>query len=138
MNRTLSSTTATVPAATTLFQGRPATPARARQAARVFLDSMAPAVEPDTAETVVLVVSELVTNAVRHAGGVCSLRLVTRPHGIEIAVVDPSARPPHMRQPDLTGDTGGFGWQMVQHLAHSVSVAPRRNGGKTVRALLPQ
>ncbi|MCW7991717.1 ATP-binding protein, partial [Streptomyces platensis subsp. clarensis] len=40
--------------------------ARARDRARSFLDGLMPALASEAADTVVLVVSELVTNALRH------------------------------------------------------------------------
>ncbi|MEU3061836.1 ATP-binding protein [Streptomyces subrutilus] len=111
--------------------------AGARDTARTFLEGLRqPAVDPDTADTVVLVVSELVTNALRHGGGTCTLRLTAHPRAIEVAVHDASSRPPRMRTPDLTGGTGGFGWQMVNQLARATVVTRRPAGGKTVRALL--
>lgn len=47
--------------------------ADARDTARAFLTCLRqPAVAPDAADAVVLVVSELVTNALRHGGGRCT------------------------------------------------------------------
>jgi hypothetical protein len=43
-----------------------------------------------------------------------------------------------MRTPDLNGSTGGFGWPMVNRLAHATAVTRRPSGGKTVSALLPR
>ena len=44
--------------------------AEARETTRAFLEALdQPAVDPEAADTVVLVVSELVTNALRHGGG---------------------------------------------------------------------
>ncbi len=112
--------------------------AEARQAARTFLESLGqPTVDQEHADTVILVVSELVTNALRHGGGAYTLRLTTHPDTIEIAVEDPSPCPPSMRTPDLVDGTGGFGWHMVNDLAHATIVTPTPVGGKTVRALLP-
>lgn len=66
--------------------------ADARDAARAFLEGLRqPAVAPDAADTVVLVVSELVTNALRHGGGTCTLELTAHPDTIEVAVHDPEA-----------------------------------------------
>ncbi|MFJ6854494.1 ATP-binding protein [Streptomyces sp. NPDC091271] len=111
--------------------------ADAREATRVFLEALGqPAVDPEAADTIVLVVSELVTNALRHGGGSYTLRLTAHPELIEVAVDDPSPRAPHMRIPDLKDGTGGFGWGMVNHLAHSTNVTHRPSGGKTVAALL--
>ncbi|AYN43517.1 ATP-binding protein [Streptomyces dangxiongensis] len=111
--------------------------ADARDTARAFLEGLRqPAMTPDAADTVVLVVSELVTNALRHGGGRCTLELTAHPDIIEVAVHDPSRHVPRMRTPDLNGGTGGFGWPMVTRLAHATAVTRRAAGGKTVSACL--
>ncbi|MBV9023738.1 MAG: ATP-binding protein [Streptomycetaceae bacterium] len=108
--------------------------AEARETTWAFLEALGqPVVD---SETVVLVVSELVTNALRHGGDAYTLRLTAHPHLIEVAVDDPSPQAPRMRTPDLNGGTGGFGWGMVNHLAHSTKVTRRTAGGKTVSAFL--
>ncbi|MFG2754078.1 ATP-binding protein [Streptomyces xanthophaeus] len=111
----------------------------ARQAARAFLEALGqPAMEQEHADTLILVVSELVTNAVRHGGGTYTLRLTAHPGTVEVAVDDPSSDPPRLRIPDLRDGTGGFGWQMINDLSLATVVTPRAEGGKTVRALLPR
>ncbi|WP_405783890.1 ATP-binding protein [Streptomyces sp. NBC_00859] len=102
---------------------------------------MRPAVDGDAADTVVLVVSEVVTNALRHGGGTYALRLTAHPSAIEVAVEDPSPEHPRPRTPNLHYGTGGFGWHMVNDLAHttitphpraarrSVCSSPGRSGG---------
>ncbi|MFD3792313.1 hypothetical protein ACFWST_32600, partial [Streptomyces cyaneofuscatus] len=47
--------------------------AGARESTRGFLDGLVPAIAAEAADTVVLVVSELVTNALRHGGGTWTL-----------------------------------------------------------------
>ncbi|MET7636613.1 ATP-binding protein [Streptomyces sp. NPDC005078] len=111
-------------------------PAGARDRARVFLDSLTHPLAREAAETVVLVVSELVTNALRHGGGTCTLALTAHPDTIEVAVHDRSHDAPRMRTPDLNGGTGGFGWPMVNRLARAAAVTRHAAGGKTVSALL--
>lgn len=93
---------------------------------------------PDAADTVVLVVSELVTNALRHGRGRCTWEVTAHPDTIEVAVHDPSRHVPRMRTPDLNGGSGGFGWPMVNRLARSTAVTRRPSGGKTVSARLPR
>ena len=111
--------------------------ADARDATRAFLEALGqPEIAPEDADTVVLVVSELVTNALRHGGGTCTLRLTAHPDTIEVAVDDASAQAPRMRTPDLNDGTGGFGWPMVNRLARATSVTRRTAGGKTVTAVL--
>ncbi|MFD9053648.1 ATP-binding protein [Streptomyces zaomyceticus] len=106
----------------------------AGDSARSFLEGLVPARASEAADTVVLVVSELVTNALRHGGGTCTLDLTAHPNSIEVAVHDPSPRAPRMRTPDV--GAGGFGWPLVNRLATSTAVTRRASGGKTVSALL--
>ena len=111
--------------------------AGARENTRAFLAGLVqPAIAAETAETVVLVVSELVTNALRHGGGSCTLDLAAHPDSIAVAVHDGSPQAPCMRTPDLNGGTGGFGWAMINHLARATAVTRQKVGGKTVSALL--
>ncbi|MFD4025773.1 ATP-binding protein [Streptomyces sp. NPDC058576] len=113
------------------------TVAGARERTRSFLDSLRkPAVAPEAAGSVVLVVSELVTNALRHGGGTYTLRLGVHPDLIEVAVDDASSRVPCLRTPDQSGATGG--WRMVTRLARTTAVIHRPSGGKTVSAFLAQ
>ncbi|MBN0045229.1 ATP-binding protein [Streptomyces actuosus] len=80
-----------------------------------------------------LLVSELVTNALRHATGPIGLRLV-RPDGARnvllVEVSDPLPDPPRERaaQPE---DESGRGLQLVASAAHRWGTRPGE-GGKTV------
>ncbi|KOU67556.1 ATP-binding protein [Streptomyces sp. WM4235] len=119
----------------TVAPARPVTSiAGARESARRFLEDLLPVIAAEAAETVILVVSELVTNALRHGGG--TMNLTAHPDGIEVAVHDSSPRAPRMRTPDLKGGTGGFGWPMVNRPVQATTVTRRPSGGKTVSALL--
>ncbi len=71
-------------------------PGQARDAARRFLAGLGP-VERAQAEAVLLVVSELVTNAVRHAGGVTGFRLDAGSGRVGVTVCDESPVPPRPR-----------------------------------------
>ncbi|MEJ8642071.1 ATP-binding protein [Streptomyces sp. MS1.HAVA.3] len=105
--------------------------AAARRSARDFLDALVPPATAEAADTVILVVSELVTNALLHGGGTCAVQLTAHPGGLEVAVHDPSPQPPRMRTPDLIDGTGGFGWPMVNHLAHRTAVTlPARTAAR--------
>ncbi|MFK4687559.1 ATP-binding protein [Streptomyces pristinaespiralis] len=89
---------------------------------------------PETAvDDVVLVVSELVTNAVKHTIGWWRLRVSVHRRRLVVDVEDASWAPPVPRKPD-EGAVGGRGWQIVQQLADSIEVLPN-SGGKTVRAV---
>jgi anti-sigma regulatory factor (Ser/Thr protein kinase) len=89
------------------------------------------------ADTLVLVVSKLVTNAVRHGGGRYSLEPSAGPDTVTAAVSDPNPAPPRERTPDLNGGIGGFGWHMVRRLTSHLSITPGPGPGKSIHAQLP-
>ncbi|MEU5322886.1 ATP-binding protein [Streptomyces sp. NPDC021056] len=117
-----------------LHGASPQTAKRARDLTRGFLSAVAAPAGDDT-DAVLLVVSELVTNAVRHAGGVTQFRLVAGPGAVTVTVEDASATAPSLQRSNAD-EPGGFGWQMVRELSEDVEVSTRP-GGKTVSALLP-
>ncbi|MBR7831878.1 ATP-binding protein [Actinospica durhamensis] len=105
----------------------------ARACTRAYLEQCGRPV-PDAAEGDVLVlVSELVTNAVVHAPGPCSLYLVEDDTELTIAVSDSSTALPHPRSPDVERG-GGFGWFLLRRLARRIDVYVRPPLGKTVCA----
>ncbi|MEU2655059.1 ATP-binding protein [Streptomyces sp. NPDC007325] len=90
-----------------------------------------------TAESdAVLVVTELVVNAVRHAGGVRALDLVLDRSGLGIAVTDRAPDPPAPRTPSLTGE-GGLGLAIVARLSGARMTCRPAPGGKSVHVHLP-
>ncbi|ORT54730.1 ATP-binding protein [Streptomyces sp. CB03238] len=110
------------------------TAGQARDVTRGFLSSVGPS-DSAEAEAVVLVVSELVTKAERHAGGVTGFRLDAAAGSVTVTVSDASTTPPRLRRTDAF-EPGGFGWPLVQELARRVSVNIHPHG-KSVRAVLP-
>ncbi|MEK9518698.1 ATP-binding protein [Streptomyces venezuelae] len=106
-------------------------PAAARRSAARRLESAA---YPRTADAV-LVVSELVTNAVRHTRGPCRLVLTDDGASLDVAVTDYSEDMPDVHQPPDVDRPGGYGLKIMQHLGDSVRVVPRI-GGKTVHVTL--
>ncbi|MDG9704128.1 SpoIIE family protein phosphatase [Streptomyces sp. DH37] len=76
-----------------------------------------------------LIVSELVTNAVRHAGGPIGLRLI-KGRRLVCEVTDPSQSQPHLRRARLS-DEGGRGLLLVAQLTHRWG-SRYTPGGKTV------
>ncbi|MGW7417500.1 ATP-binding protein [Streptomyces sp. NPDC054863] len=110
-------------------QGAHGDSATAREAAAAFLAQHCTWADFDA---VLLVVGELVTNAVRHTSGWWRLRLRTGQGQLVVEIDDSSPDPPVPREPDFSG-SGGFGWHMVQRLAGHVEVRPLPDG-KRVRA----
>ncbi|RMB80528.1 ATP-binding protein [Streptomyces shenzhenensis] len=102
----------------------PAGVARARDVARAFVEDLDPPPASETAETFVLVVFELTTNALRHGGGRYILRLGATADAVRVAVTDLNLSPPQGRAPDQGDGAGGFGWPMVRRLASGVTIAP--------------
>ncbi|MFE9867686.1 ATP-binding protein [Streptomyces sp. NPDC005506] len=64
-----------------------------RERARDFLEGLVHPLATEAADTVVLIVSELVTNALRHGGGTCTLDLTAHPDSIDVAVHDSATVP---------------------------------------------
>ncbi|WP_406182821.1 ATP-binding protein [Streptomyces canus] len=107
---------------------------QARDMARGFLSVAAPE-GGSGVDDVLLVVSELCTNAVRHAGGMTGFHLEAGPGTVTVQVSDASSVPPLARPWDA-GKPGGFGWPVVQELSLKVRVWAHA-AGKTVTAIVP-
>ncbi len=88
-----------------------------RAARRLAADALEASRYPGDVETVLLLVSELVTNAVRHAATEFELHLHIDELGVTVAVVDHDrTHPPRLQHPGPT-DTHGRGLQIVDQLA---------------------
>lgn len=101
----------------------PAEVGRARRWARSRLDAAGLGADEPLAETLVLLISELLTNAVLHTGCSAVLRMQLPVAGamagtgmVRIEVADGSARPPRPRHADRD-DTDGRGLELVDGLA---------------------
>ncbi|MFD7663773.1 ATP-binding protein [Streptomyces sp. NPDC059788] len=126
----------TAPSLVVTLENCPEAAAVARDVAGDFLQGLGPPPDRDAADAVVLIVSELVTNAVRHTHTrTCTLSLAAGPGIVTVGVADASPRPPCERDPDVRGEGGGFGWPMVRRLAVSTSVETSPHG-KTVSAVV--
>ena len=89
------------------------------------------------AEDVLLVVSELVTNACLHADGPEELRLGAGPKVLRLEIVDLGTGAPSPRTPHRAGRPGGHGMFIVQRLCLDWGVVRNPEGtGKTVWAEL--
>ncbi|SEK45755.1 ATP-binding protein [Streptacidiphilus jiangxiensis] len=93
---------------------------------------------PEATDDVLLVVSELLSNASRHAGGTLVLearRLTAR--SVRVEVFDRSSTLPTPSSPDYAGQTGGYGLRIVHRLSTRWGVTLRRaSPGKSVWAEL--
>jgi anti-sigma regulatory factor (Ser/Thr protein kinase) len=96
----------------------PAVPAAVRLARRAIRDALAAWQLSGVEETVVLLVSELVTNAVRHAKNTGAISLELRSTGtwLRIEVQDADPQWPQPRIP-AGCDESGFGFVLIEALA---------------------
>ncbi|MEU4083886.1 ATP-binding protein [Streptomyces aureus] len=96
---------------------------------------------PDAVIDLLLVVSELVTNAIRHGDGLAGFDATLTDAGVHLAVRDHSDALP-VRTHTTGGIPGthrthGYGWPLIVRLCDSVVVEPRPGGGKTIRVFVP-
>ncbi|MFJ5775339.1 ATP-binding protein [Streptomyces sp. NPDC093094] len=88
-----------------------------------------------------LVVSELVGNALRHGGGLARFEVALVPEGVRLGVHDYSDIVPAAAFGDGTlprpGEGGGYGWPLIIRLAEEIRVERRRAGGKAIDVLVP-
>jgi anti-sigma regulatory factor (Ser/Thr protein kinase) len=116
------------PSVTLRLPARPIAAAQARHAVR---DSCRHLPET-TVSDATLLVSELVTNAVTHAGGMLTLVIDCEPDRVAIAVADHSTALPVIRNPD-SRDPHGRGLRLVDSIAADWGCKPSSDGeGKTV------
>ncbi len=102
----------------------PAEVGRARRWARSRLAGSGIQADEPVAETLILLISELVTNAVVHTGCPAVLRMLLpdvpgpadAPGTVRVEVADSSARPPRPRHAE-GDDTNGRGLELVDGLA---------------------
>ncbi|MGW8747848.1 ATP-binding protein [Streptomyces sp. NPDC055794] len=115
-------------------------------AARAYAESVARAqwggpgrtVRDEDVVDLLLVVSELVTNAIRHGDGLAGFEVRPTPEGLWIAVHDHSEVVPRAAYAfPTTHPGGGYGWPLVARLARDIAVDLREGGGKTISVLVP-
>lgn len=118
----------------TVWPDGTATSAAAREAAACFfaevrLSEQVPPVQDLGVDRVQLVVSELVTNACRHAPGPCGLDLELTAGGrlARVTVWDTSPQAPAPQPPD-PGRVGGHGLEIVLAVSRHLHVEPRPQG----------
>ncbi|MFI6014139.1 ATP-binding protein [Streptomyces sp. NPDC051243] len=88
-----------------------------------------------------LVVSELVTNAIRHGGGLAGFEVDLLPEGVRLSVHDYSDSVPSAAYGSGTlppaHEGSGYGWPLIIRLSREIHIECRRKGGKTVSVLVP-
>lgn len=107
--------TRALPESDTMSWTLPADPAIVSRARELSMHQLRTWDLDHLAFTTELIVSELVTNAIRHAGGPVELRLI-REHTLVCEVSDPSSTQPRLRRARET-DEGGRGLYLVAQLA---------------------
>ncbi|WP_063740666.1 ATP-binding protein [Streptomyces flavochromogenes] len=89
-----------------------------------------------------LVTSELVTNALRHGGGLTGFGVEVDPGAVTVTVADASRELPRLMggrwAERASGPAeGGFGWPLVRLLAQEIRLSLPPEGGKTIEVRLP-
>lgn len=110
-----------------LFDGSAA--AAARKAVRPILQSWN-CTDEDWLFDAGLIVTELVTNAIRHGGGGLELMLTMHERSVTVSVADGSAVLPERHEPDADAD-GGRGLLLIEALGAAWGVEDHQ-GGKRV------
>ncbi|OIK26250.1 ATP-binding protein [Streptomyces malaysiense] len=93
---------------------------------------------PGAMDDVLLVTSELTTNAILHGGGITGFDVDVDSAGVRVSVSDRSAElPVAPASPPGHSQRHGRGWPIVCHLARDVRVSELPCGGKRVTAVVP-
>jgi anti-sigma regulatory factor (Ser/Thr protein kinase) len=106
--------------------GEPGTAAKARSITRAFLGRIGHS-EAALADATELVVSELVTNAIRHGPGPCVLDLEHTGPEVRVSVRDTSSSPPRPR-PRRPERPAGHGLEIVRSVCARMSIASSHEG----------
>ncbi|MCY0940354.1 ATP-binding protein [Streptomyces antarcticus] len=112
----------------------PATAAAARARVCELLRRAGISLDSVTAADALLVTSELVTNAIRHGGGITAFHTEIADDALILSVSDASPRAPVPRTGSVD-HPGGYGWPLVQRLAERVDISSHP-GGKTIGTTL--
>ncbi|MFI8266541.1 MULTISPECIES: ATP-binding protein [unclassified Streptomyces] len=122
------------PAHTATPTATPVTAATARSRVSALLQQAGISLDSLTAVDALLVTSELVTNAIRHGGGVTALTVHVADGTLHLSVTDDNPRPPETRNGDPQ-HPGGYGWPLIQRLAEHVTIRTHATG-KTISTTL--
>ncbi|MFF8414592.1 ATP-binding protein [Streptomyces omiyaensis] len=108
---------------------------QARQAAARLLAQQADSCPREIAKDLVLIVSELVGNAVLHAAGPYALTLSLEPGRAGIAVSDGTADLSGSHRDAQREEPGGRGLKIIQALGADVFVSPASRGKQVIAVL---
>ncbi|MFF4321190.1 ATP-binding protein [Streptomyces sp. NPDC001568] len=111
------------------------TVAAARRRVTELLRAADAALDSIAAGDALLVASELVTNAIRHGGGITGFHAALDGDTLRLAVSDASPEHPAARSRTERGHPGGYGWPLVRRLADHVDITLLPGGGKTITAV---
>lgn len=128
-----------IPSRTVRFAGQPHDVTGARLAAENFLRDLTRASPPSAPEywhDIVLIVTELASNAVQYAPGPFALHLRPTFDGVHVTLHDTNPTPPAPRPFRPNSGGGGIGWHLIQTLCSQVSVVTD-DDGKDVHVFLP-
>jgi anti-sigma regulatory factor (Ser/Thr protein kinase) len=89
--------------------------------ARRFVDQVAHELDEAQARDALLLTGELVTNAVRYAGGAIDITVMVADGRLRIEVHDSSPIHPH---PTIPSSHGGYGLHIVDHVSDRWGVIP--------------
>ncbi|MEU3062683.1 ATP-binding protein [Streptomyces subrutilus] len=115
----------------------PATVAAARAVVAALLEAYGLPGEGRTVTDALLVTSELVTNAIRHGGGLAAFHAEVHDGALRVVVADRTPELPASRSgdPALGHQIGGYGWPLIRSIADEVTVTPHA-AGKHITATL--
>ncbi|MFF4319514.1 ATP-binding protein [Streptomyces sp. NPDC001568] len=120
--------------ATTAPAPLPATAADARSQVAALLQRAGLPWNARAVTDALMVTTELVTNAIRHGGGLAAFHADVHEGALRVSVADHNPQPPITRtSPPAGSRIGGYGWPLVQSLASHLTVTPR-GGGKSITA----
>ena len=105
-------------------------------AARAFVREHAPPLPEDTREVLLLLTSELVTNAVLHARTAIEVGITVAGRSVLVAVHDQDLARPEQRPYD--DREGGWGLGLVASLAEEAEMQVHPGGGKTAWFRVPR
>lgn len=109
-------------------------PALVRWEVAATVRQCCPTMSSDRLGDLVLVVNELVTNAIRYGGGgLVNVMVTTRGDGVSVRVYDGAAAPPTLKDPDEAAEDGR-GLRLVDELCAHRWGHRRTPGGKYVWA----